>query len=126
MAKSKPQGKLNYHTILKGILSGVKHYEIAEQAGSLAKSKKAKCNAIKQAVESNRYKKMSKTFLEKLNKEIERLIDAIAESKLQGVAYDKKASSLEKLEKMHARLSGGVTERIEFDVQEVKEFLSKS
>ena len=124
--RRRPQGKISVDKVIKGIMAGKKKKDIAPEAGSLAKSVKAKCNAVTQVMNSNGYKDRAEPFVKQLDGEIKRLMTSITESILLGVGYRDKTSSLEKLVKMQELLQGKPTERQEVDVKDLKKFLNNA
>lgn len=124
--RKKPQGKIDIKKVIKGIIEGKKKKDIAEEAGSIARSDSNKCSAVTRVQNSEEYKDFNKKLIEILKKEIIRLSSNISLKELDRVQYDKAVSSLEKLNKQVQLLSGGATERTEVDIGEVKGFLDNA
>ena len=124
--KEGKQGKMIIEKIIQGKLKGMKKKEISEMAGSIAVSDSAKINAVNRAEKSDEYRLKSKVFIDKLNKEIIRLIEAIQIKDLDKVEYEKAVNSLEKLNKMKELLSGNSTERVEISSETVKSYLNNA
>ena len=124
--RPKPQGKINYKTILKGILQGKKKKDIGAECGSLAESIPAKINAVTQAMNTNKYKRMSKNLIEKLDQEVERLIESMLLTELNTVEYKDKSQSIERLKKLSELLKGGNTDRIAINSDELRDFLDRA
>jgi hypothetical protein len=120
------QGKLDHKIVLRGILANKKKKEIAVEAGSKANSPEARIHAVNKVMNSDRYKRDAKDLVNKLDKEIERLMSAINKKVLLGVSYKDSTSSLEKLVKLRELLTGGVTERTEISDENVKAFLDNA
>lgn len=111
--KKKPQGKLSSKIIIAGLLAGKKKQDIAVEAGSLASSVEAKCNAINQAIRSSDFKANVKPFLEQLRVQRQRMLDAIAVKDLTEAQLHDLVTGVDKFTKNVELLSGGVTERSE-------------
>ena len=122
----KPQGKISVPIVIKGILENKKRKDIAVEAGSIAKSDKNKCLAVKQVMQSKRYKEEAKPYLDRLEDERDRAMEALTEIDPKSIDYDKLVKSLEIMTKQIELLQGNVTERTEVDVKDIKEFLNNA
>ncbi len=56
---SSRQGKVNVAKVAVGLANGLKKKDIAIQAGSLAKSDSAKCNAVARVMKSSEFKELA-------------------------------------------------------------------
>jgi hypothetical protein len=92
----------------------------------LAESKPAKINAVTQAMNTNKYKRMSKNLIEKLDQEVERLIESMLLTELNTVEYKDKSQSIERLKKLSELLKGGNTDRIAINSDELRDFLDRA
>lgn len=120
------QGKLNINKVIAGVLAGKKKKDIALIAGSQAETLEGKINSVNNVVRSDEYKKKTKTLIDKLQEEIDRLIDSMLARDHNSVEYKDMANAIEKLIKNKELLSGGATDRIKVDVEEMKGFLDKA
>lgn len=124
--RPKPQGKLNIRKVLEGMILGKKKIDIAKEAGSLATRDDSKIHSVNHVIKSNQYKKMSEKLIDKLDKEVERLIDSMLETPLDSVEYKDKSLSLERIKKLSELLKGGATDRLSVTPGEVSEFLDRA
>ena len=122
----KGQGKIMYKTVLMGMIQGLKKKDIAVLAGSKAVSDSAKAKAIEQVERTSKYKRMSKTLIEKLDQEVERLIESMLLTELNTVEYKDKSQSIERLKKLSELLKGGNTDRIAINSDELRDFLDRA
>ena len=125
-SRKKPQGKLNVKKVLMGVLKGDKRKDIAEDAGSIAKSDSAKCQAVDNVINSSKYKEEAGTLVDKLDIAIKRLANELTKRELDSTNYKDMSSSIEKLTKLKELLTGGATDRVNIDAKDVKKFLSKA